>query len=62
MFQDSAVVAAEFRGGEAIGGEVRALTAIRLRHADSEQALAVHVVEVLDGEARLAVVSGRAGG
>ena len=47
---------AEFRRRETISAIARAAPAVLLGNADAEQALAVHVAEVLERKARLAVV------
>ncbi len=52
--------AAELRGGQAIGLEIGAETALLLRDADREQAFRMHVAEVLDRESGLTIVFLRA--
>ncbi len=55
-----AAVAAELGRGETIGRKIGAQASFLPWDADGEQALAMHVAEVLDREARLAVVFRRA--
>src|SRR5205085_12229382 len=51
-----AAVAAELGGGEAIGAKRSAEASMRLRHADPQQTLRMHVAKILDRERRVAIV------
>jgi hypothetical protein len=52
-------VAAELGGGEAVGPEAGTPASFGFGDADREQALPVHVAEVLDRKCRIAIVPGR---
>ena len=51
-----AAIAAELGGGETIGAEARARSALLARHADREKTFLMHVAKILDRERRIAVV------